>query len=41
MSTPLVWLLFFWKRQYKLYDHQVFAAFSLTFMMLLAMGVFH
>lgn len=35
LSTPLVWLLFFWKRQYKLYDHLVFVTFSLTFMTLL------
>ncbi len=35
ISTPLVWLLFFWKRQYKVYDHVVFVTFSLTFMMLL------
>jgi hypothetical protein len=35
ISTPLVWLLFFWKRQYKVYDHLVFVTFSLTFMSLL------
>lgn len=35
LSTPLVWLLFFWKRQYKTYDHLVFVTFSLTFMTLL------
>jgi len=35
ISTPLVWLLFFWKRQYKFYDHLVFVTFSLTFMLLL------
>ncbi|MET0906485.1 MAG: DUF3667 domain-containing protein [Tardiphaga sp.] len=35
ISTPLLWLLFFWKRQYKVYDHLVFVTFSLTFMMLL------
>lgn len=35
ISTPLVWLLFFWKRQYKAYDHLVFVTFSLSFMLLL------
>lgn len=35
ISTPLVWLLFFWRRQYKVYDHLVFVTFSITFMMLL------
>lgn len=35
LSTPFVWLLFFWKRQYKFYDHLVFVTFSLTFMLLL------
>ena len=35
ISTPMVWLLFFWKRQYKVYDHLVFVTFSLTFMLLL------
>jgi len=35
LSTPLAWLLFFWKRQYKFYDHLIFVTFSLTFMMLL------
>ena len=35
ISTPMVWLLFFWKRKYKFYDHLVFVTFSLTFMLLL------
>ncbi len=35
ISTPMVWLLFFWKRKYKAYDHLVFVTFSLTFMLLL------
>lgn len=35
ISTPLVWLLFFWKRQYKFYDHLVFVTLSITFMLLL------
>ncbi|MFZ2235885.1 MAG: DUF3667 domain-containing protein, partial [Dokdonella sp.] len=32
ISTPMVWLLFFWRRKYKAYDHLVFVTFSLTFM---------
>jgi hypothetical protein len=35
ISTPLLWLLFFWKPEYKLYDHIVFVTYSLTFMALL------
>jgi hypothetical protein len=35
LSLPFVWLLFFWKRQYKLYDHAVFVTYSLTFMLFL------
>lgn len=36
LSVPFVWLLFFWRRQYKLYDHTVFVTYSLSFFMLLA-----
>ena len=35
LSVPFVWLLFFWKRQYKLYDHAIFVTYSLTFMLFL------
>jgi hypothetical protein len=35
LSLPFVWLLFFWKRQYKLYDHTVFITYSIAFMSLL------
>jgi hypothetical protein len=35
ISVPFVWLLFFWRRQFKLFDHAVFVTYSLTFMMLL------
>lgn len=35
LSVPCVWLLFFWRRQYKLYDHAVFVTYSLSFLMLL------
>jgi hypothetical protein len=35
LSLPFVWLLFFWKRQYKLYDHTVFITYSIAFVSLL------
>ena len=35
LSVPFVWLLFFWRRQFKLYDHAVFVTYSLTFMLFL------
>lgn len=34
ISVPFVWLLFFWKRRYKLYDHTVFVTYSIAFMSL-------
>jgi hypothetical protein len=34
LSLPFLWALFFWKRQYKLYDHAVFITYSITFMSL-------
>ncbi|MDG2533518.1 DUF3667 domain-containing protein [Sphingomonas sp. HITSZ_GF] len=34
LSIPFLWALFFWKRQYKLYDHAVFITYSITFMSL-------
>ena len=36
ISTPFVWLLFAWRRQYRIYDHAVFVTYSLSFMSLLA-----
>lgn len=33
ISVPFVWLLFFWRRQYKMFDHAVFVTYSLTFTM--------
>ncbi len=33
ISVPFVWLLFFWRRQFKLFDHAVFVTYSLCFMM--------
>ncbi len=35
LSLPFVWLLFFWKRQYRLYDHAIFITYSIAFMSLL------
>jgi hypothetical protein len=35
LSLPFVWLLFFWKREYKLYDHAIFIIYSISFMSLL------
>lgn len=36
ISTPLLWLLFAWRRKYRFYDHAVFVTYSLGFMSLLA-----
>jgi len=36
LSVPFVWLLFFWTRRYRFYDHTVFVTYSLAFMSLLA-----
>ena len=35
LSVPFVWLLFFWKRRFKAYDHAIFVTYSLAFMSLL------
>jgi len=35
ISVPFVWLMFAWKRRYKLYDHAVFVTYSIAFMTLL------
>jgi len=34
LSLPFLWALFFWKRQYKLYDHTIFITYSIAFMSL-------
>lgn len=39
ISLPFVWLLFFWKRQFTMYDHAVFVLYSLCFMALLSSTV--
>jgi hypothetical protein len=35
ISVPFVWLLFFWRRRFKMFDHAVFVTYSISFMMLL------
>lgn len=35
ISVPFVWLMFAWRRRYKLYDHAVFVTYSIAFMTLL------
>ena len=35
LSIPFVWLLFFWKRRFKAYDHAIFVTYSLSFVSLL------
>lgn len=35
ISVPFVWVLFFWKRRFKVYDHAIFVTYSLAFMSLL------
>lgn len=38
LSLPFMWLLFFWRRDIYLYDHTVFIAHSISFMMLLGVA---
>ena len=35
LSLPFLWLVFFWRRDLKMYDHVVFITYSLTFMIFL------
>jgi len=35
LSTPFVWLLYAWRRKFKVYDHAIFVIYSLSFMLLL------
>ena len=39
LSLPFVWLLFFWRRDHKLYDHAVFVTYSIAFMSLLFIAI--
>ena len=38
ISVPFLWLLFPFRRRYRLYDHTVFVTYSLSFMMMLAIA---
>jgi Protein of unknown function (DUF3667) len=35
ISIPFIWLLFFWRREFKMFDHAVFVTYSLCFMLTL------
>lgn len=35
LSLPFLWLLFFWKRGVRMYDHAIFVTYSIAFMSLL------
>ncbi len=35
LSVPWLWLMFFWRRDIRMYDHAVFALYSISFMSLL------
>ncbi|SFR96084.1 DUF3667 domain-containing protein [Sphingomonas jatrophae] len=39
ITLPFIWLMFFWKRRFGLYDHAIFATYSLAFMSLLTVVV--
>lgn len=39
ISIPFMWIIFAWKRQFKLYDHAIFVTYSLSFMTLLTLVV--
>ena len=35
LSLPFMWLMFAWRRQYKIYDHAIFVTYSISSVMLL------
>lgn len=39
LSVPFVWILFFYTRRFKMYDHTVFVTYSLAFMSLFAIAL--
>ena len=39
LSTPVVALLFLWRRRFGMYDHAIFVTFSIAFMMILVIAV--
>jgi len=39
LSLPFMWLIFAWRRNYKLYDHAIFVTYSLSFVMVLLVAM--
>ena len=39
ISTPMVWLIFAWRRRFGLYDHAVFVTYSIAFMSLFFLAI--
>jgi len=39
LSVPFLWLMFAWRREFKVYDHAVFVTYSLSFMSLLLIAL--
>lgn len=39
LSLPFLWLLFAWRREFRLYDHTVFITYSIAFMSLLFIAI--
>ena len=39
LSLPFMWLLFAWRREYRLYDHAIFITYSIAFMSLLFIAI--
>ncbi|MBX7501628.1 DUF3667 domain-containing protein [Qipengyuania sp. YG27] len=39
LSVPFMWLLFFWKRRFRAYDHAIFVTYSIAFMSLLFIAI--
>lgn len=39
LSIPFLWILFFWRRGVHLYDHAIFATYSISFMMILLIAL--
>jgi hypothetical protein len=39
LSVPFLWLMFAWRREFKIYDHAVFVTYSLSFMSLLLIAL--
>jgi len=39
ISLPFIWLMFFWRREYGMYDHAIFATYSLSAMTLMVIAL--